>query len=152
MSCVEGVGARFMLSATGLRLWRRSIRRRWRARPDRHAMSGLPPKTQTRRSALRSIGGAGAAAIAGRMVAPAYADARLEAEPPLRSRARASGIMYGCAGAAPSLQGDAMMLRKMAIEANIFVPEGCLKWFDTEPHPGEFDFVAADSMAAFAAR
>src|SRR5439155_10852132 len=117
-----------------------------------HAMSGMRRQTQTRRSAFLGVGAAIAMTAAGAIAAPARSDVRLEAEPPLRSRSRAPGIKYGCAGAAPNLQPDAMMLSKMAAEANVFVPEGCLKWLDTEMRPGEFDFAAADSMAAFAAR
>jgi endo-1,4-beta-xylanase len=81
---------------------------------------------------------------------PAGADFNLELEPPLRSHARISGIKYGCAGAAPSVQPDRILLEKFATEANIFVPEGALKWNQTEPLPGEFDFSEGDSIAAFA--
>jgi endo-1,4-beta-xylanase len=72
--------------------------------------------------------------------------------PPLRSQARTSGIKFGCAGAAPSVQTDRVFLEKIATEANIFVPEGALKWVQTEPQPGEFNFAEGDSIAAFAAR
>jgi len=72
--------------------------------------------------------------------------------PPLRSHARASGIKYGCAGAAPAIQPDRILVEKFATEANIFVPETALKWDQTEPRPGEFNFTEGDSIAAFASR
>lgn len=83
---------------------------------------------------------------------PAGASGDLELEPPLRSHAQASGIRYGCAGAAPNVQPDAILLQKFAIEANIYVPESALKWNQTEPAPGAFNFAEGDSIAAFAAR
>lgn len=73
-------------------------------------------------------------------------------QPPLRSHTRVSGIRYGCAGAAPNVQPDRTLLAKFAVEANIFVPEGALKWAATEPQPGRFDFSQGDGIAAFAAR
>lgn len=76
----------------------------------------------------------------------------LELEPPLRSHTQASGIRYGCAGAAPNVQPDAILLQKFAIEANIYVPESALKWNQTEPAPGAFNFAEGDSIAAFATR
>ena len=82
----------------------------------------------------------------------ARADFDLELAPPLRSHSRASGIKYGCAGAAPNVQTDGILLEKFATEANIFVPETALKWDQTEPRPGEFNFTEGDSIAAFAAR
>jgi endo-1,4-beta-xylanase len=82
----------------------------------------------------------------------AQADFDLELAPPLRSHSRASGIKYGCAGAAPNVQPDRILLEKFATEANIFVPETALKWDQTEPQPGEFNFTEGDSIAAFAAR
>src|SRR5580698_3399413 len=82
----------------------------------------------------------------------ARADFDLELAPPLRSHLRTSGIRYGCAGAAPNVQPDRILLEKFATEANIFVPETSLKWDQTEPRPGEFDFTEGDSIAAFAAR
>jgi len=45
-----------------------------------------------------------------------------------------------------------MLLERFATEANIFVPESALKWNQTEPQPGQFDFVEGDSIAAYAAR
>ena len=76
----------------------------------------------------------------------------MELAPSLRSHSRVSGIKFGCAGAAPSVQPDHILLEKFATEANIFVPETALKWVQTEPQPGEFDFGEGDSIAAFAAR
>ncbi len=76
----------------------------------------------------------------------------LELQPPLRSHLRASGIRFGCAGAAPSVAPDPILLEQFAIEANLFSPEGALKWNQTEPHPGVFDFSQSDSIVAFAAR
>jgi len=80
------------------------------------------------------------------------ADFDLELAPPLRSYSSASGIRFGCAGAAPSVQRDGFLLEKIATEAEIFVPEGALKWDQTEPRPGEFNFSEGDSIAAFATR
>jgi endo-1,4-beta-xylanase len=82
----------------------------------------------------------------------ARADPDLDSAPPLRSHSRASHIKYGCAGAAPNVQLDRILLEKFATEADIFVPEGALKWIQTEPRPGEFDFSESDSIAAFATR
>lgn len=95
--------------------------------------------------------GMSAPAIIGRSRS-ANADFNLELAPPLRSHLRTSGIRYGCAGAAPSVQPDGALLQKFASEANIFVPESALKWNVTEPAPGEFNFAEGDSIAAFAAR
>jgi len=82
----------------------------------------------------------------------ARADFDLELTPPLRSHLRASGIRYGCAGAAPNVLTDRILVEKFATEANIFVPETSLKWDQTEPRPAEFNFAEGDSIAAFAAR
>jgi endo-1,4-beta-xylanase len=82
----------------------------------------------------------------------AHADFNLELAPPLRSHSRVSGVKFGCAGAAPSIQPDRILLEKFAIEANIFATEGALNWDKTEPAPGAFDFSEGDSTAAFAAR
>jgi endo-1,4-beta-xylanase len=76
----------------------------------------------------------------------------LELAPPLRSHSRVSGIKYGCAGAAPSVQPDHILLEKFAVEANLFSPEGALKWNQTEPQPGVFDFSEGDSIVDFATR
>jgi endo-1,4-beta-xylanase len=107
----------------------------------------------TRRSAILGLASVaiGSPAV---LVRPGHArsDFNLELAPPLRSHTPASGIRYGCAGSAPSVQPDGILLEKFATEANIVVPEGALKWDMTEPQPGEFDFAQADSMAAFAAR
>jgi endo-1,4-beta-xylanase len=83
---------------------------------------------------------------------PVEADFDLELAPPLRSHSHVSGIKFGCAGAAPNVQPDRILLEKSATEANIFVPEGALKWNQTEPQPGTFDFSEGDSIAAFAIR
>jgi endo-1,4-beta-xylanase len=102
----------------------------------------------TRRSALLGLASlAGATALR-----PAQADFALELEPSLRSRANRTGIKFGCAGAAPIVQEDAILQETIASEANIFVPEAHLKWEFTEPQPNAFDFAAADSIADFAAR
>ena len=101
------------------------------------------------------LGLAGVAASAtglGARTDSARADFDLELAPPLRSYSSASGIKFGCAGAAPSVQRDGILLEKVATEAEIFVPEGALKWDQTEPRPGEFNFAEGDSIAAFAAR
>jgi endo-1,4-beta-xylanase len=112
----------------------------------RHSV-GAPP---TRRSVVRGL--AGIAIAAGTRAVPAQADFALELEPSLRSRAQASGIRFGCAGAAPIVQSDAILQEKIATEANIFIPEGHLKWEFTEPRPNEFDFAGPDSIVDFAAR
>jgi len=106
----------------------------------------------SRRSAVLKLASfAAAPAIAMRPVS-AQSDFRLELEPPLRSRSRVSGIKFGCAGGAPNVQPDRILLEKFAIEADIFVPEGSLKWETTEPQPDVFDFSEGDSIAAFATR
>ncbi len=101
----------------------------------------------TRRSAVLGLAGVTLAAPF-----PAVADLRLELEPPLRSHTRTSGIRYGCAGGIPSVRPDSILLGKFATEANIFVVEDVLKWHVTETAPGQFDFSAADRIAAFAQR
>lgn len=106
----------------------------------------------TRRSAV--LGLAGFAIGAPAIIRPraARADYNFDLAPPLRSHAPTSGIKYGCAGAAPSVQPDRVLLEHFAIEANIFAPESALKWNATEPQPGAFDFSEGDSIAVFAAR
>lgn len=107
----------------------------------------------TRRSTIQGLASfalAAPAVLARPLVAAAEYD--LESAPPLRSNSRLSGIKYGCAGAAPDVQPDRVLLEKFAVEADIFVPEGALKWIATEPQPGKFDFADGDSIAAFAAR
>jgi len=103
----------------------------------------------TRRVAVLGSLALGAAALSG---TPAPGDFSRELEPELRSHARRSGIRFGCAGAAPRVQRDGIMLEKIATEANIFIPEGCLKWEFTEPRPGDFYFEETDSIADFATR
>lgn len=107
----------------------------------------------TRRSTIQGLASFALAAPAV-LPRPLVADAEfdLESAPPLRSNSRLSGIKYGCAGAAPDVQPDRVLLEKFAVEADIFVPEGALKWIATEPQPGKFDFADGDSIAAFAAR
>jgi endo-1,4-beta-xylanase len=112
----------------------------------RHA--GREPPT--RRSAV--LGLTSVAVAAATRTVPAQADFALELLPPLRSRAQASGIKFGCAGAAPIVQQDAVLQEKIASEANIFIPEGHLKWEFTEPRPNEFNFEGPDSIVDFAAR
>ena len=107
----------------------------------------------SRRSAMLklaslAIGAAAAAMPAGR----AKSDFDMELRPPLRSLARASGIKFGCAEAAPGERQDGVLFEKLATEADIFTPEWGMKWFKTEPHPGVFDFSDCDGIAAFAAR
>jgi endo-1,4-beta-xylanase len=104
-------------------------------------------KPITRRSAVLGLAGAALAAAV-----PARADFALELLPPLRSRSARSGIKFGCAGAAPIVQADAILQEKIATEADIFIPEAHLKWEFTEPRPNEFDFAASDSIADFARR
>jgi endo-1,4-beta-xylanase len=107
----------------------------------------------TRRSivvGLASVALATPAVIARPLLAEANFE--LELAPPLRSHSQISGTRFGCAGAAPSVQPDRILLEKFATEANVFVPEGALKWNQTEPQPGEFDFSEGDSIAAFATR
>src|SRR5579863_1041787 len=117
-------------------------------RQDRHVTAPV----LTRRSTVLGLAGTVLAGTALEASSGAWADFKLELEPPLRSRTQASGIRYGCAGAAPIVQPDRILLEKFAIEANIFSPEGSLKWIQTEPQPGKFDFAEGDSIAAFAAR
>jgi endo-1,4-beta-xylanase len=113
----------------------------------------------SRRQVIAGTGGLlGAAAIAGLMLDRAGADPHplpqyhFELAPALRSYTSTSGIRYGCAGAAPSVQPDRILLEEFAIEANLFSPEGALKWDQTEPQPGAFDFSQGDSIVAFATR
>jgi endo-1,4-beta-xylanase len=110
-------------------------------------------KALTRRSAMLGLASAAVVAAAPTATAvPPDGDFALELLPPLRSRSAASGIKFGCAGAAPIVHPDAIMLEKMATEANIFIPEGHLKWEHTEPRPNEFDFAGPDSIVDYAAR
>ena len=83
---------------------------------------------------------------------PAQADFARELLPSLRTRSPTSGIKFGCAGAAPIVQPDALLLEKIATEASIFVPEGHLKWNFTEPRPNEFNYEGPDNIIDFAAR
>ena len=105
-------------------------------------------KVVTRRSATLGLAASIASAAGPYELAPA--DNALELLPPLRRLAQASGSKFGCAAGVSSVQPDATLLRKIATEANIFVPEVHLKWEFTEPRPNEFDFTAADSIADFA--
>jgi endo-1,4-beta-xylanase len=104
----------------------------------------------TRRAAV--LGLASVAITSAARAAPAQADFALELLPSLRSRSLASGIKFGCAAAAPIVQSDAILQEKIATEANIFIPEGHLKWEFTEPRPNEFNFEGPDSIVDFAAR
>lgn len=113
-------------------------------------MCGQAGQPLTRRSA--TLGLAAAATSAAVLGDFARADITPNLLPPLRRLAQGSKIKFGCALGAPSVQRDATLLRKVATEANIFVPEVHLKWEFTEPRPTEFDFAAADSIANFAAR
>ncbi len=106
----------------------------------------------SRRSAVLGLASFGIGSGAALHARTAQADFDLELTPSLRSRSRVSGIKFGCAGAAPRIQPDRILLEKYATEANIFVPESALKWDQTEPRPGEFNFDDGDSIAAFAAR
>jgi endo-1,4-beta-xylanase len=105
----------------------------------------------TRRSAMLNLARLAISAPA-LLPVSAECDVDLEQQPPLRSLTSSSGIKYGCAGGAPIVQPDRILLEKFATEANIFVPESALKWVATEPQPGRFDFSQGDSIADFAAR
>jgi endo-1,4-beta-xylanase len=116
-------------------------------------MSDSSGSSLTRRSAVLGLAGAAIASAAGAAKsAPTAGDFALELEPSLRSRSSKSGIKFGCAGAAPIVHPDPIMLEKMSTEANIFIPEGHLKWDHTEPRPNEFDFAGPDSIVDYAAR
>lgn len=106
----------------------------------------------SRRSTVLGLAGFAIGSAATLRPRSAQADFDVELAPSLRSHSRVSGIKFGCAGAAPSVQPDRILLEKFATEANIFVPETALKWVQTEPQPGEFNFGEGDSIAAFAAR
>jgi endo-1,4-beta-xylanase len=106
----------------------------------------------TRRTALLGLASAAVVTAAPRTTAQPGGDFALELLPPLRSRSQASGIKFGCAAAAPSVNSDPILLEKMSTEANIFVPEGNLKWAETEPRPNEFDFAGPDSVVDYTAR
>src|SRR5712692_5307656 len=127
-------------------------RKRWPDISDRHVMSHARSPL-TRRSALLGLAGAALASAAPTATrAQTKADFALELLPSLRSRSSKSGIKFGCAGAAPIVHPDAIMLEKMATEASIFIPEGHLKWEHTEPRPNEFNFAGPDSVVDYAAR
>jgi endo-1,4-beta-xylanase len=100
----------------------------------------------TRRAALVGLGSLAVGAVS----AAPLSD--LDLQPGLRTQAKKSGIKFGIAGPAPNAQPDAQLLAIAAAEADIFAPEGALKWFDTEPKPNSFDFSGADSLAEFARR
>lgn len=116
-------------------------------------MRAFPRLELTRRNALLGLGSTGLAAGA-QAFAPTATKAGFELEllPALRSHFSKSGIRFGCAGASPASQTDSIYLEKMATEANIFVPEGCLKWLATEPQPNVFDFAEMDSIVDFSDR
>jgi len=116
-------------------------------------VTGASQRRLTRRSAILGLASValGLPAVVTR-THTAGADFDLELDPPLRSHSRVSGIKFGCAGAAPTVQPDRILLEKFATEANLFSPESALKWDQTEPQPGVFDFSQGDSIAAFAAR
>jgi endo-1,4-beta-xylanase len=110
-------------------------------------------KALTRRSAVLGLASAAIVSVAPTATsAAANGDFALELLPALRSRSAASGIKFGCAGAAPIVHTDAIMLEKMSTEASIFIPEGHLKWEHTEPRPNEFNFEGPDSIVDYAAR
>jgi endo-1,4-beta-xylanase len=115
---------------------------------------GIPPGSKmTRRESLYGLGALSLSAAAA-MIAPRHANGTPDREmlPALRTRTARSRIKFGCAAAAPGPETDAVLLEKVATEANIFVPEGALKWDQTEPQPNDFDFSAPDRIMDFADR
>ena len=106
----------------------------------------------TRRDSLCGLGCLGLSAAAGTLALDANAVYDLELLPSLRSRTAKSGIRFGCAAHPPGSETDAILLEKVATEASVFVPEGSLKWDQTEPRPNAFDFSAADRIVDFADR
>jgi endo-1,4-beta-xylanase len=70
-------------------------------------------------------------------------------EAPLRQRAAARGLFYGCAAGSYQLN-DADFRQALAREANMLVPEYELKREIVEPRPGQFDYSGADALATFA--
>jgi endo-1,4-beta-xylanase len=113
-------------------------------------MSASAHRDPSRRHAMLGLASIAIASVA--RAVPAQADFARELLPSLRSRSQTSGIRFGCAGTAPIAQSDAVLLEKVATEANIFIPEGHLKWDVTEPRPHEFNFEGADSIVDFGAR
>jgi endo-1,4-beta-xylanase len=70
-------------------------------------------------------------------------------EVPLRNRAAARGLFYGCAAGSYQLN-DGDFRQALAREANMLVPEYELKREIVEPRPGQFDYSGADALATFA--
>ena len=70
-------------------------------------------------------------------------------EVPLRNRAAARGLFYGCAAGSYQLN-DGDSRQALAREANMLVPEYELKREIVEPRPGQFDYSGADALATFA--
>lgn len=119
-----------------------------RRRPSQEAKRAA----MTRRMALAGIGGATLAATLPPSPGVAAPLSERDLQPALRDLASTSGIKFGGAASGPSVEPDALLLERLAIEASIFAPEAHLKWQFTEPAPGHFDFAAADSIADFASR
>jgi len=72
-----------------------------------------------------------------------------EPDRPLRQRAAACALLYGCAAGSYQLLA-ADFPQVLAREAGILVPEYELKRSIVEPSPGHFDFSGADALASFA--
>ncbi|GAB0137162.1 Endo-1,4-beta-xylanase 2 [Epichloe bromicola] len=67
----------------------------------------------------------------------------------LKGWAKGHGRYWGTAVDPPILKNTAMA-DFIAKEFNQVTPENSMKWAETEPHPGKFDFAAADEVVKFA--
>jgi endo-1,4-beta-xylanase len=102
----------------------------------------------TRRSALERLA-AGALASACAAALPMHAGAAEAATESLRELARRKGLRVGNAMGNGAFR-DPAYRALMARECNAFVCENATKWKQLQPRAGQFDFVAADEMLAWA--
>jgi endo-1,4-beta-xylanase len=92
------------------------------------------------RRAFMAAGAAGLFAASARAEAP---------DRPLRKRAEARGMYFGCAAGSYQLR-DGEFAQTLAYEADMLVPEYELKRDTVEPRPGVYDFSGADALMDFA--
>jgi len=101
----------------------------------------------TRRRILQSAGAAGLTALLSPVTTPVYAAVASSAG--LAARARAAGILYGCAASTYQLT-DRPFVAALTREARILVPEYELKRDKVEASRGQLDLSKNDALLRFA--
>jgi len=91
-------------------------------------------------------------ALAGSALSGAGVGPARSAEPTLRERAEAKGLLYGCAIKSSQIRDDQPFMQMVTSECDIVVHEWELKRNPVQQEPGKLNFYLPDMVAAYARR